>query len=1387
MAFQQGSGSEGGSTEGTLSPANHSRGDDFGELITRYGSSFVGREWLVERVDSFLAEKKHRTLVLSGGPGIGKTAFLAHLAERNPRWLRYFIRRDSREFLRPADARTFLLAVGVQLAEQRPELFETDPLKVRQQIGSVESGGEVVGAEVAEVKVSPFAKLALEVQQEVGTVQGRVLGLKVGKLEAEARNLSMQDLQHLALVDPARRLATFEPEAEIVVLVDALDEVRFSPAAGTENPDIIRALRELPEAPKNLRFIVSSRPEPALDRLLNRSDVRVLELEPLTDQNLADLRSLAGSVLAAPQVHRYLDQAGENPQDLAEAVLEKSAGNFLYLVKVLNVIRQASEETSGRGAVGLAAVADLPGDLPGLYRHFLGGIIEACRQRMGEAAWGTALRPLLGTLTVAREPLGPARLALLSGLEIEAVSDLLRELRQFVDTTDRQEPAYRFYHSSFGDFLSDPDLNGEYFIDPEAAHGRVSEKILVSWGDLSDGLPGLEPAREESGHGYGLRFLPLHLELGGQTASLTELLKTPRFLAAKISAGLVFPLVRDLEQAIRVRSAEGQEGTLLELLKDELERDAMWLLSHPEDALNQLYHQLNRRPAPPDSARAFAEERVRPLLGGAGRPFLRLLHGRSPSAGERLPSSEEYSFRHRAPAIVLGDGRCVIGSTSRQNRGMLEVWERRSGLARLSLDIEGDPQVLAPLSGDEVVVVADKLAEDHDGWRNSIYIFDLAAETCRRVGAFHSSLVLAAAVVEGGLFLVTRAGERYCATLASGQVEKTGALDHRLTAATIDAQGRILYVRDTSKSELSSEDPAAELREYLRPHPICVWRPRALESEEIACFQLPLSALSSGSLSGEHPGLVQKLSALVQISPERIVLAGEAGSVILLDLPSQTFFSLFHHSSAVGSLAVHPDGRLLICGTDAVLRDLGGKDARSGAPTVPRLEALASLPDGQVLAFGDSRVRVFNPANNSLQPVARTRFGRPLSAATALASGIVAETSLLDGWAVAEDLAGHISILGRLKTSLAAADAAGRVYFPSHNGAGRIFKLWDSKTGETTDLPIPPLSLREFPDRLSSFSVLSDGRFVLGGGSGGVWLLDPAVGSAEKVGSLGGAIQGLGEIRPGVLALCSESGTVALWDLEDGARSQICLQGRPVALACGGDQPHLTVGLSDGVLVSFTVESADAGGPEKVTEPSTRKWRYPWLPPLERRQIWYKPLISSLKWVGAILVLSIGLGLGQGDLEWKLLPPAALTLFSALFVAGTVVRLLMGLLAGARIRRLLRRNARVAGRETDRPSQASQAVPAQEIDLRRLTPIEMSRGKVSQVSLLKEAILFRFIGDKARRRRLRIPFAISGFGILAAAFFLFPGARAWILGGLSALAGTWALARVFGSRWSMWP
>jgi len=102
---------------------------EFSELIDNYTAEFVGREWLVEQVETLLADPGCHFVILTGNAAVGKSAFMAHLAASYPQWLRYFIRPDSREILL-SDDQTFFLTVRGQLVTFQPELFKPEKLEI---------------------------------------------------------------------------------------------------------------------------------------------------------------------------------------------------------------------------------------------------------------------------------------------------------------------------------------------------------------------------------------------------------------------------------------------------------------------------------------------------------------------------------------------------------------------------------------------------------------------------------------------------------------------------------------------------------------------------------------------------------------------------------------------------------------------------------------------------------------------------------------------------------------------------------------------------------------------------------------------------------------------------------------------------------------------------------------------------------------------------------------------------------------------------------------------------------------------------------------------------------------------------------------------------------
>src|SRR5262249_36572281 len=88
-------------------------------------AGFVGREWLFDRVNVWLAgARSEPALLITGEPGIGKSAFIAELARRNldGRVVAYhFCTRENRRTLEPG---AFVLNLATMLASRLPSFAQ---------------------------------------------------------------------------------------------------------------------------------------------------------------------------------------------------------------------------------------------------------------------------------------------------------------------------------------------------------------------------------------------------------------------------------------------------------------------------------------------------------------------------------------------------------------------------------------------------------------------------------------------------------------------------------------------------------------------------------------------------------------------------------------------------------------------------------------------------------------------------------------------------------------------------------------------------------------------------------------------------------------------------------------------------------------------------------------------------------------------------------------------------------------------------------------------------------------------------------------------------------------------------------------------------------------
>ncbi len=524
----------------------------FEDVVASYVKQprFRPRQWLEKRVQDLLDEADCRFVLITGEPGAGKTAFMAQLAHNHASWLRYFIRRTSTQPLSSGDARSFLFAIGHQLAASQPELFDPDKLKVEveQDIQENAASGRATGIEIDDLQVSPFFQTSLKVKQKVGIQAGELVGISIRRAVVEERFLELDNLQMLALFHPARALRRAGSQEKIVILVDALDELRYQPGGD----HILKWLASCPELPANVRLVLSSRPDDELLAVFRGAQASWLRELPLPTDKVqqaqdpqgyaavqADVQAYAAALAEQPPVATALAALGaEQKWNFVRRSVQKADGNLGYLDALGRTIDAALEAGDQEMLARALNLEEVPDTLNGIHAFFLQQIqarvqnesIEVVDANTGEShylkAWPAVYRRILGVLSVARQPLSMAQVRRLGGIPADEayVSDALGALRQILNPTPG---VFSFYHASLPEFLAAPETQANPAYQQLAVNAQEAHRRIVQ--AYRKGAESWDAVDFEQVDDYGLLQLPAHLQASGAelAAQVVELVNWP--------------------------------------------------------------------------------------------------------------------------------------------------------------------------------------------------------------------------------------------------------------------------------------------------------------------------------------------------------------------------------------------------------------------------------------------------------------------------------------------------------------------------------------------------------------------------------------------------------------------------------------------------------------------------------------------------------------------------------------------------------------------------------------------------------------------------------------------------------------------------------------------
>jgi AAA ATPase domain len=267
---------------------------------------------------------------------------------------------------------------------------------------------------------------------------------------------SAQDSAFLSqLLNEATAEAQDQP---LVILVDALDEAEDLDLAATANRLFLP--RVLPE---RVFFVLTSREQ--IDYRLDVDRRKDLYLRDDDPQNLDDVRAYVRNFLGAhAEMQERVVAWNVTNDDFVQLLTEKSEGNFMYLVHVLEDIRAGT-----LSAATLDRIQDLPTGLKEYYqRHW-----RMMRARDAQR-FETIYEPVLRLLATVREPVSAAALERWTTLDAARIREVIREWRQFLNEWRSQQgdEQYRVYHTSFQEFLAEEGIG------LKPSHQRIAEAAL---------------------------------------------------------------------------------------------------------------------------------------------------------------------------------------------------------------------------------------------------------------------------------------------------------------------------------------------------------------------------------------------------------------------------------------------------------------------------------------------------------------------------------------------------------------------------------------------------------------------------------------------------------------------------------------------------------------------------------------------------------------------------------------------------------------------------------------------------------------------------------------------------------------------------------------------
>ncbi len=721
-------------------------------------------------------------------------------------------------------------------------------------------------------------RIAISTSQTVGRAEAgaQIAGVVIHELHIG--DISAQDAFDRLVRRPLEAICTDDFAETIVLLVDSLDE-----ALTYRDENIVTVLAEMGELPRQVRWLLTSRPD---RRILDRIGRPALQLIEDAPDDVDDVRDYA---------YRRLHSLSEPDRTvLADRVAVAGEGNFLYARYVLDDL------VANIGQLDDVRYLVLPDRLEDIYRQFLRRELARTQE-----LWEARYRPLLGAVAVARgEGLTRTQLAGITSLPQSTTDDILRICNQYLEGPYPEGP-FRIYHQSFREFLvEDPT----YLVYPAESNQAIAEYFLA---ECERRWAACDP--------YALRYTPAHLRDAVEQAeqrrvkhgladAAGRLLTDLEFLEAKTAGIGIDAVLDDLRGGTGLSVEEGgtppEVGSWLTLLDTQAHHLQGWDRTKDPGFFAQQVHIQAAESGAMDLAARAADtlaHRNRPYFTSAwragwwdGRGGKRTLTGHTdivfavamtPDGRRVVSGSNDNTLKvwdietgrelrtltgHTDwvhAVVVTGDGRYAVSGSF---DGTVKVWELETG--RLVATLAGHR---GQVNG--VAVSADGHVAVSGSSDGTLCVWDLVRQRQLRVLTVGGGGIKGVALTPDGRYAVSGSDELTLWDLSTGEVVRSMDVD----GAWVEA----VAVTDDGRYAISGE-------------------------QELTAWDL-----KTGHPLRRFTGHTSWVNGIA-INPQRphMITGSSDGTLKVWDLETGEMLRTLALGIAVACVAVSPDGRTAVSG-----------------------------------------------------------------------------------------------------------------------------------------------------------------------------------------------------------------------------------------------------------------------------------------------------------------------------------------------------------------------------------------------------------------------------------------------------------------------------------------